>query len=114
MLLVFTAHSPSPHQTKTYIVFAHSNLGLPGEKKGGNVALFYTGAYRTRGVSQVTLVINNPSANPGDIRDVGSIPGSGRSAGGGHGNPLHYSCLENPMDRGDCRAIVHRVAKSWT
>ena len=45
-----------------------------------------------------------------DIRDVGSIPGSGRSHGGRHGNPLWYSCLENPMDRGAWRAIVHGVA----
>ena len=63
--------------------------------------------------SQVALVVNNPPANTGDIRDAGSIPGSGRSPGGGHGNPLHYSCLENPMDRGAWRATVHRVAKSW-
>jgi len=46
--------------------------------------------------------------------DMGLIPGSERSPGGGHGNPLQYSCLENPMDRGAWRAIVHRVAKSWT
>ena len=45
---------------------------------------------------------------------MGSIPGSGRSPGGGHGNPLQYSCLENPMDRGAWRATVHGVAKSWT
>ena len=44
-------------------------------------------------------VVKNMPANTGDIRDVGSIPGSGRSCGGGHGNPLQYSCLENPMDR---------------
>ena len=50
----------------------------------------------------------------GGIRDVGSIPGSGRSFGGGHGNPLQYSCLENPMERGAWRAIVHAVAKSQT
>ena len=50
----------------------------------------------------------------GDIRNVGSIPGSGRSPGGGHGNPLQHSCLENPMDREAWWAIVHRVAKSWT
>ena len=56
----------------------------------------------------------NPPANAGDIRDMGSIPGLGRSPGGGHGNPLHYSCLENHMDRGASRAIVHRVAKSQT
>ena len=63
--------------------------------------------------SQVALVVNNPPANVGDIRDAGSIPGSGRSPGGGRGSPLHYSCMENPMDRGAWRATVHRVAKSW-
>ena len=46
--------------------------------------------------------------------DLGSIPGSGRSPGGGHGNPLQYSCLENPMDRGAWRATVHGVEKNWT
>ena len=65
-------------------------------------------------VSQVALVIKNPPANAGDIRDAGSIPGLGRSPGGGHGNPLQYSCLENPMDRGAWQALVHRVAKSQT
>ena len=45
-------------------------------------------------------MVKNPPASAGDIRDMGSIPGSGRSPGGGHGNPLQYSCLENPMDRG--------------
>ena len=51
-------------------------------------------------VSQVVLVVKNPPANAGDIRDVGSIPGLGRFPGGGHDNLLQYSCLENPMDRG--------------
>ena len=46
--------------------------------------------------------------------DLGSVPGWGRSPGGGHGNPLQSSCLENPMDRGARRAAAHRVAKSWT
>ena len=46
--------------------------------------------------------------------DLGSIPVSGRSSGEGNGNPLQYSCLENPMDRGDWQAIVHGVTKSWT
>ena len=59
-------------------------------------------------------MIKNPPANAGDIRDVGSVLGWGISPGGGHGNPLQYSCLENPMDRGDWWAIVHAVAKSWT
>ena len=55
-----------------------------------------------------------PAANAGNIKDVGSVPGSGRFPGGGHGNPLQYSCLENLMDRGYCRARVHRVSKSQT
>ena len=58
------------------------------------------------------LVVKNLSANAGDIRDVGSIPGLGRSPGGGHGNPLQYSCLENPTDRGAWQATVHRVTES--
>ena len=64
--------------------------------------------------SQVALVVKNPPANAGDIRDAGLIPGSGRSPGGGHGSPLQYSCLENPMDRGAWRATVHGVTKSQT
>ena len=59
-------------------------------------------------------VIKNPPANAGDARVTGSIPGSGRSSRGGHGNPLQYSCLENPMDRGVWRATVYGVAKTWT
>ena len=62
----------------------------------------------------MVLVVKNPPANAGDIRDTGSIPGSGRSPERGRGNPLHYSFLENPMDRGAWRATVHRVSKSWT
>ena len=54
----------------------------------------------------------NPPANAGDIRDLGSVPGWGRSPGGGHGNPLQYSCLENPMDRGAWQAAVHGFTKS--
>ena len=59
-------------------------------------------------------VIKNPPANAGDIRDASSIPGLERSPGGGHGNPLQYSYLENPMDRGARQATVHSVAESWT
>ena len=58
------------------------------------------------------LVIKNPPANAGDKREAGSIPGSGRSPGGGHSNPLQYSCLEKPMDRGTWRATVHGITKS--
>ena len=64
--------------------------------------------------SQVALVVKNPSANAGDIRDLSSVAGWGRSPEGGHGNPLQYSCLENPMDRGAWRATIHRVTKSQT
>ena len=62
----------------------------------------------------VLLVVKNMPANAGYVRDAGSIPGSETSPGGGHGNPFHYSCLENPMDRGAWRATVHGVAKSQT
>ena len=56
-------------------------------------------------------MVKNPPANAGD---TGSIPGLGRPPGGGNGNPLQYSCLENPMDRGAWWATVHGVSKSWT
>ena len=62
----------------------------------------------------MALVVKNPPANAGDIRHVGMIPGLGRSPGGGHGNPLQYSSLENAMDRGAWQATVHGVAKSRT
>ena len=58
-------------------------------------------------------MVKNPPANAGDLRDAGLIPGSRRSPEGGHGNPLQYSSLENPMDRGAWPATAHRVAKSW-
>ena len=63
-------------------------------------------------VSQVVLMVKTLPTYEGDIRDSSSVPGSGRSPGGGHGNPLQYSCLENPMDRGAWWATVHGVAKS--
>ena len=61
---------------------------------------------------QVVLVVKNPPASAGDIRDAGLIPGPGRSPREGHSNPLQYSCLENPMDRGAWQATVHGVTKS--
>ena len=61
--------------------------------------------------SQGYLVVKNPPASAGDRREVGSIPGLGRSPGGGHGNPLQYSCLENLMDRGAWWATVRRIVK---
>ena len=63
------------------------------------------------GAFLVAQSVKNPPASAGD---TGSIPGWGGSPGGGHGHPLHYSCLENPVDREVWRATVHGVAKSWT
>ena len=70
--------------------------------------------YRKMWVSQVALVVKNPLANAGGIRVSVSIPELGRSPGGGHGKPLQYSCLDNPMDRGAWWAAVHWIAKTWT
>ena len=64
------------------------------------------------GSPQVELVVKNPPENAGDVRGTGLIPRSGRSLGGGHGNPLHYSCLENPSDRAAWWATVHGIAKN--
>ena len=70
--------------------------------------MLYSGAF------QVALVVKNPPANAGDMRDVDLIPQSGRSSGGGRGNSLQYSCLGNSMDRGAWWFKVHRVVKSHT
>ena len=59
-------------------------------------------------------MVKKLTAKAGDVRHEGLIPGWVRSPGGGHGNPLQYSCLENPMDRGAWRAAVHGVSKCWT
>ena len=65
------------------------------------------------GPSLVASLVENLPASAGDARETGSIPGSGRPPGGGHGNPLQYSYLKYPMDRGAWRATVHRIIKSW-
>ena len=62
----------------------------------------------------MALEVKNSPANAGDMRDVGLIPGSGRSPGGGHNNPLQYSCLEHSIDREAWQAMVHRSAESDT
>ena len=62
----------------------------------------------------MAVVAKNVPANVGDVRDASSTPGLGRFPGGGHGNPLQYSCLENPMDRGTWWAMVHSITNSWT
>ena len=64
--------------------------------------------------SQAVLVVKSPPANAGDVRDADSIPGLGRSPGGGNGNPLQYSCFKNLMDRGSWWATVPRVSESDT
>ena len=69
-----------------------------------NVTVFGDRTFKE--VTREALVVKNPPANAGDIGDAGWIAGSGRSPGGGHGNPLQYSCLENPMDRGAWWATV--------
>ena len=71
-------------------------------------------ASANRRASQGALVVKDSPVNAGDPRDTGSSHGLGRSPGGGHGNPLWYSYLENSMDRGAQQATVHRVSKSWT
>ena len=70
--------------------------------------------YLRPGTSQVVPGVKNPPANAGDLRDTGSVPGLVRSPRGRHGNPVQYSYLENPMDRGGWWATVHGVTKSWT
>ena len=64
--------------------------------------------------SQVALVVKNPPAKAGDLREKGSAPRLGRAPGGGHGRPLQYSCLEHHTDRGALQATVHRIAKCQT
>ena len=83
-----------------------------GGGSGTGCGLCYS--YTEAPASQVVLAVKNPPANAGDERDAVSIPGSGRSPGGGHSIPLQYSCLENPMKRGAWRATVPGVTKSRT
>ena len=85
----------------------HRLITLPGLHSLNITSSFLVHSPRA---SQVVLVVKNPRANAGDVREPGSIPALGRSPGGGHGNPLQYSCLENPMDRGAWQAVAHRVA----
>ena len=89
---------------------------LPPDPPGKSqlIVLYNQEAVTNLGASQVVLVIKNPPANTGDIRDMGSIPSSGRSPGGGHSNPLQYSGLENPMDSGAWWAPVHSITQSRT
>ena len=96
---------PTPKSTYLYIKI---NCSLVFLIFGKALTMMYFGA------SQVVLMVKNPPANAGDIRNLGLIPGCGRSPGEGNGYPLQYSCLENTMDRGAWCAIVHWVTKSQT
>ena len=81
-----------------------SLITLQKAEGASDTSLISSSTYRVLSIDwafQVTLVVKNPPANAGDKRDVGSIPGSERSPGGRHGNPLQYCCLENHLDRGD-------------
>ena len=89
-----------------------NSMHLTAKSYGGEY-VHYLHAKKLRGLPRWCFSKNLP-ANAENIRHMGSIPGLGRSPGGGHGNPLQYSCLESPMDRGAWRAIVHRVAESQT
>ena len=91
--------------------FPGKNTGVHGEVIQILIIAYIYNFQRT---SQVALVVKNSLTNAGDARDLGQIPGSGRSPGGEHGNPLQYSRLENPMDRGACWAIVLATAKNQT
>ena len=95
-----------PRRLPLYLILQEQNLEKM-EMESGRAA-------QMLGAFQVALVVKNPPAKSGDRRDAGLIPGSGRFPGGGHGNPLWYSCLENPMDRGAWQATVHGVTKSQT
>ena len=92
-------------------------ISIPGQRKSVSKAemeKWDVHLGRSQWASQVVLVVKNPFANAGDLRDVGSIPGLGRSPGEGNGYPLQYSCLGNPMDWGAWWATVRRVAQSQT
>ena len=84
-----------------------------GDMKPRKELIFYGAITASSGASQVALVVKNPPANAGYPRR-GFDSWVGRSPGDEQSNPLHYSCLENPMDRGAWRAMVHRIAKSQT
>ena len=88
-------------------------MGVENKYNTKELKVCFITYYIFLGASQEVLVIKNLPASAGDIRDAGSISGLGRSPGGGH-DPLQYSCLESPMNRGAWWATVHRIAKSQT
>ena len=101
MVCLVVLSLPTPHHERVLLAVLYCVI-FPIEHIQTKKILYVKGA------SQVVLAVKNPPADAGDIRDVGSTPGEGS------GNPLQYTCLENPMDRGARQATVHRVAKSRT
>ena len=106
------SHQGSPNFLEVTTDRKYFPPAIKGSKPGVNTNLFALCLDALLLV--VALVVKNLPANEGDVRAVDSIPGSARSSGKGHNNPLQYSCLENSMDRGAWQATVHRVTKSWT
>ena len=88
-------------------------MGCRVEHEGATFTLtFFLSIFKQVGASQMAIVVKNLSANAGDTEDTGSVPGLGICPGVGHSNPLQYSCLDNPMDRGALQATVLRFAES--
>ena len=119
---VFETHAPSPlHHPYFSKVTSHRAGWLHfflsslerSSTKAGILPVLFAPISQVR-ASWMTLVLKNPPANEGDTRDVGSIPGSGRSPAKGNDNPLQYPCLENPMGRGAWWTTAHRATKSRT
>ena len=102
-----------------YSPWGHKELDMTEHKYTDDKLVFgiQSGVFHLHPLKRVALGGTSGKESPasaGDLRDLGSIPGSGRSSAGGHGNPLQYFGLENPMDRGAWWATAHRVAKSQT
>ena len=98
-----TTHLPAHRSAETGCAWSHDTSAPRGGHRQGSGKMV---AWDLR-ASQMELLVKNPPTNAGDFRDASSIPGSRRSPGGGHGNPLQDSCLENPMDRGARWGTVH-------
>ena len=112
ILLLFVPIQSLPASVSTSQEREHSSLFI-----GLFISLWdneFIVSYILSWAPQMVLMVKNLFANAVDIRELGSIPGSGRSPGGGHSGPLQYSCLKNPMDRGAWKAMIHRVSESWT
>ena len=108
-LRLFRGPRPPSYICQTLMKEAKPNqVRAQGQPKSSDIALCCDGGLWGG------IVVKNPAANAGDTRDVGLIPGSRRVPGEENGNPLQYSCLENPTDRGAWQAEVHGVAKNWT